>query len=391
MGYKPQETLGTVKGKARIDENKIFSDIWKKSQILIEGEDIESKKAPEKKTDEKVAQAGEAKKHVHSSVSTDKGTKAPAAKTGSADSLEKVKTHAPEAKKAVQGSVEKKVGIGLGDQAKGEGNWDEVNVPQAPEAKKHVHMREGIKLGESYFAPMDEAWMEEMMRGGMEEGMYEGDEYVDYTMGRKDKDQLPNPPREINIDLDTEELPASPTGGEYGGEFGSLEEDMMGIDPDLKMASTEVAEDPAVQAKIEKLAANMSPEEIERLQSDIYDTIEKLESQPVNEMDMNEDVDVNKVANAVKGVASGLVASTIVPIIPVAIGAAVGSVPMGAGIFGLGVAGLYGIAELLKRYANKNKQMEEGMYEGMYEEDIDEMYSFEEGDYLSEMGDNYEE
>lgn len=203
MGYKPQETLGTVKGKARIDENKIFSDIWKKSQILIEGEDIESQKAPEKKTDEKVAQAGEAKKHVHGSVSTDKGTKAPAAKTGSADSLEKAKSYAPEAKKAVQGSVEKKVGIGLGDQAEGEGNWDEVSVPQAAEAKKHVHMREGIKLGESYFAPMDEAWMEEMMHGGMEEGMYEED--VDYTMGREDEDQLPNPPSEINIDLDTME------------------------------------------------------------------------------------------------------------------------------------------------------------------------------------------
>ena len=388
MGYKSQETLGTVKGKARIDENKIFSDIWKKSVILIEGEDIESQKAPEKKTDEKVAQSGEAKKHVHGSVSTDKGTKAPAAKTGSADSLEKVKSYAPEAKKAVQGSVEKKVGIGLGDQAEGEGNWDEVSVPQAAEAKKHVHMREGIKLGESYFAPMDEAWMEEMMHGGMEEGIYEDeDEYVDYNMG-DNTGKLPNPPREINIpDLESgDELPASPTGGEYGGEFGSLKEDMMGIDPDLKMASIEVAEDPAVQAKIEKLAANMSPEEIERLQSDIYDTIEKLESQPVNEMDMNEDVDINKIANAVKGVASGLVASTIVPIIPVAIGAAVGSVPMGAGIFGLGVAGLYGIAELLKRYANKNKQMEEGMYgEGMYGEDIDEMYTFEEGDSIGEM------
>ena len=37
-----------------------------------------------------------------------------------------------------------------------------------------------------------------------EEGMYEEDEYVDYTMGRKDKDQLPNPPREIKIDMDEE-------------------------------------------------------------------------------------------------------------------------------------------------------------------------------------------
>ncbi len=173
MGYKSQDTLGTVKGKARIDENVIFSDIWKKSQVLIEGEDIESQKAPEKKTDEKVAQSPAAKKHVQGSETTDKGTKAPAAKTGSADSLEKVKSHAPEAKKHVEGSVEKKVGISLGDQSEGEGNWDEIDMPQAPEAKKHVHMKEGIQLGENYYAPMDEAWMEEMMHGGMEEGMYE--------------------------------------------------------------------------------------------------------------------------------------------------------------------------------------------------------------------------
>jgi hypothetical protein len=223
MGYKSQETLGTVKGKARIDENKIFSDIWKKSQILIEGEDIDAQKAPEKKTDEKVAQSPAAKKHVHGSVSTDKGTKAPAAKTGSADSLEKVKTHAPEAKKAVQGSVEKKVGIGLGDQAEGEGNWDEVSVPQAAEAKKHVHMREGIKLGESYFAPMDEAWMEEMMHGNMEEGIYEDEnKYVDYTMGSKDPNQLPNPPREINI-------PDLESGGELAPPPSEINIDMEGL------------------------------------------------------------------------------------------------------------------------------------------------------------------
>ena len=202
MGYKSQDTLGTVKGKARIDENVIFSDIWKKSQVLIEGEDIESQKAPVKKTDEKVAQAGEAKKHVKGSETTDKGTKAPAAKTGSADSLEKVKKQAPEAKKHVQGSVEKKVGLGLGDQSEGEGEWDQMDVPQAAthgnpskttyapkpatgewdkakpahasDAKKHVHMREGIQLGESYFAPMEGEMYEE---GMYEEGMYEEDMY----------------------------------------------------------------------------------------------------------------------------------------------------------------------------------------------------------------------
>jgi hypothetical protein len=75
---------------------------------------------------------------------------------------------------------------------------------------------------------MDEAWMEEMMHGNMEEGIYEDEnKYVDYTMGSKDPNQLPNPPREINIpDLESGgELPQSPTGGEYGGEFGNLEED----------------------------------------------------------------------------------------------------------------------------------------------------------------------
>ena len=66
-------------------------------------------------------------------------------------------------------------------------------------------MKEGIQLGESYFAPMDEAWMEEMMNGGMGENyMGEEEEYVDYTMGRDDEDQLPNPPRELNIPMDEE-------------------------------------------------------------------------------------------------------------------------------------------------------------------------------------------
>jgi hypothetical protein len=229
MGYKSQDTLGTVKGKARIDENAIFSDIWKKSIVLIEGEDIESQKAPVKKTDEKVAQAGEAKKHVKGSSTTDKGTKAPAAKTGSADSLEKVKKQAPESKKHVQGSVEKKVGLGLGDQSEGEGEWDQMDIPQAAahgnpskttyapkpatgewdkakpahaaDAKKHVHMREGIKLGESYFAPMDENMYEEMY----EEGMYSEEEDMGNTFYRTDaEDQIPNPPSELNIPMDEE-------------------------------------------------------------------------------------------------------------------------------------------------------------------------------------------
>jgi hypothetical protein len=144
MGYKSQDTLGLVKGKSRIEENATFGKIWDKTKLLMEAEDIEGKKAPEKKTDEKVAQAADAKKHVEGSVSTDKGTKAPKAKTGSADSLEKVKSQAPEAKKHVhmgEGAGDAKIGMGLGDQAGGEGEWDQMDVKQAQSIRefKYVH------------------------------------------------------------------------------------------------------------------------------------------------------------------------------------------------------------------------------------------------------------
>ena len=181
MGYKSQDTLGLVKGKSRIEENATFGKIWDKTKILMEAEDIEGKKAPEKKTDEKVAQAADAKKHVQGSVSTDKGTKAPAAKTGSMESLADAKKQAPEAKKHVQGTVETKVGLGLGDQAEGEGDWDldlpqaaahgnpsktayapapstgnwDKKMPQSTDAKKHVHMNEGVVVGGVKFAPIN--------------------------------------------------------------------------------------------------------------------------------------------------------------------------------------------------------------------------------------------
>jgi hypothetical protein len=193
MGYKSQETLGAVKGKARIDENKVFSDIWKKSVVLIEGEDIEAQKAPEKKTDEKLP-------------------------------------HAPEAKKHVQGSVEKKVEMEISDKSESEVEFDKIDVPQASEAKK------GIKLGESYFAPMDEAWMEEMMHGEMEEGMYEEgmDEFeddeedtrIDYSMGKTGPNQMPPPPKSLNIDLDEEmdEMYSFEEGDDIDEMYGNEEE-----------------------------------------------------------------------------------------------------------------------------------------------------------------------
>ena len=35
MGYKSEDTLGTVRGAARIDENKKFNDIWGKTKNLL--------------------------------------------------------------------------------------------------------------------------------------------------------------------------------------------------------------------------------------------------------------------------------------------------------------------------------------------------------------------
>ena len=186
MGYKSQDTLGLVKGKSRIEENATFGKIWDKTKMLMEAEDIEGKKAPEKKTDEKVSQAADAKKHVQGSVSTDKGTKAPAPKKGSMESLDNAKSQAPEAKKHVhmgEGAGDAKIGMGLGNQSEGEGEWDQmdikqaaahgnpskttyapapktgewdkVSVPQAADAKKHVHMNESVTLGGINFKPIN--------------------------------------------------------------------------------------------------------------------------------------------------------------------------------------------------------------------------------------------
>jgi hypothetical protein len=160
MGYKPQDTLGLVRGKSRINENAVFSDMYKKTKALLEGEDIDDASASEGDMDNAVKHAAEAKKHVEGSVSTEKGTQAPAPKTGN---LEDVKKKAPEATKHVEGSVSTEKGTQAPTPKTG--NWDANVKGQAPEAKKHVHMSEGIQLGENFFAPM-------------EEGLYEyGDEH----------------------------------------------------------------------------------------------------------------------------------------------------------------------------------------------------------------------
>jgi hypothetical protein len=102
FNYKSQDTLGLVKGKDRVDENASFSDIYAKTKKLLgETEDIEGQTADSEGEwdDAGITQAADAKKHVQGSVSTEKGTQAPAPKNGEWD---KVKKKAPEATKDIK-------------------------------------------------------------------------------------------------------------------------------------------------------------------------------------------------------------------------------------------------------------------------------------------------
>jgi hypothetical protein len=263
MGYKSQETLGLVKGNARINENAEFTNVWAKTKTLLEGEDIEDETAAEGDLNKVVKHAPEAKKHVEGSVSTEKGTKAPAAKTGN---LEDIKKSAPEATKHVEGSVSTEKGTkapaaktgawddvtkkapeatkhvtmkesmyeGAEDTDETEevtteksvstknGHWEDINMPHAAEAKKHVHMSEGIELGGTYFAPINE-----------EE---EDEEVVDYTMGSKDKNQLPNPPKTLNLDVNEGEEDEEDDSDDWNK--GDDEEDATDVEPtDTDIAS----------------------------------------------------------------------------------------------------------------------------------------------------------
>jgi len=145
MGYKSQDTLGLLKGNARVDENKSFSDIWNKTKVLLEGGDIESAKAKEGDLDKVKNHAPEAKKHVEGSVSKEKETTAPAPKDGSMESLDDAVNHAPEAKKHVEGSVSKEKETTAPAPKKGE--WENVKK-KATEATKHVTMKESFQSEE---------------------------------------------------------------------------------------------------------------------------------------------------------------------------------------------------------------------------------------------------
>jgi hypothetical protein len=202
FGYKSHETLGLVKGNARIDENKAFTDIWNKTRALMtESEDIESTNAGEGYWEEETKSASEATKHIQGSTSKDKGTQAPKAKEGD---LDDAVSHASEAKKHVEGSVSTDKGTQAPKPK--EGHWEDAGVTQAAEAKKHVHLKESEEIEEAEMEaegydimkeePMD---VTEMMDKMMEEED-KPEKPIDYTMGKgsgKGSNQLPNPPKEI--------------------------------------------------------------------------------------------------------------------------------------------------------------------------------------------------
>jgi hypothetical protein len=284
-GYKSQETLGLVKGNDRLNENAVFSNIWNKSKALLEGDDIEDQDATEGDLDKAVKHAPEAKKHVEGSVSTEKGTKAPAPKKGN---LEDIKKSAPEATKHVEGSVSTDKGTkapapkkGNWEDANGtqaaeakkhikmnesfnddeteeteedeteeaeevtteatetvptekgtnavstkKGHWEDINVPHAAEAKKHIHMGEGLTLNGKVFAPINESEEEEE------------EEDVDYNMG-DDKGKLPNPAKELNIDINENEEEGEE---EEGNDDWNKSDDEDG-DVDAEPADTDISGD----------------------------------------------------------------------------------------------------------------------------------------------------
>lgn len=135
MGYKSEETLGTVKGKDRITENDAFADIYNKTKKLLEMEDIEGKDAEKEAPFEEadVKQAPEAKKHIQGSVSTEKGTQAPKPKEGFWDKISMLQ--ASDAKKHVEGSTSTEKGTKAPKPKTG--NWEEAGS-SAPEATEHV-------------------------------------------------------------------------------------------------------------------------------------------------------------------------------------------------------------------------------------------------------------
>lgn len=145
MGYKSQDTLGTVTGKERITENAKFNDIWNKTKKLMnEMEDNDGGTEEDEWDDAITSQAPEAKKNIQGSTSSDKGTQANA-KTGYWEAA--AKSQSPEAKKHVQGSVSSSKATQATAKT---GNLEDAIKSQAPEAKKNMQSSLKKKLSEAF-------------------------------------------------------------------------------------------------------------------------------------------------------------------------------------------------------------------------------------------------
>lgn len=186
FGYKSQDTLGLVKGNARIDENKVFGDmLGKMKQLMTEGEDMmetEAPKAKEGNWEQEKKKAPEATKNISTAKgkattakATEKNwdettggekmieTEAPKAKESNPD---KAKKQAPEAKENISTAKGKtnstakpaeknweetsggeKMFDGVAPKPK-EGHWEDNPPAQASEAKKHVHLKESEIMSE---------------------------------------------------------------------------------------------------------------------------------------------------------------------------------------------------------------------------------------------------
>ena len=115
----------------------------------------------------------------------------------------------------------------------------------------------------------------------------------------------------------------------------------------IYQVADQIANDPEVQAEIEDKLETLTPEQIAQLEKDIQSTIDKLENQSEITAEGDENK-LEKAADAIEAAASGLTKSLLIPILPVVIGAGVGSVAAGFGITGLGIAALYGIAKIIR-------------------------------------------
>lgn len=171
FGYKSQDTLGLVKGNARINENKVFGDIWNKSKELLSEEDIESTNAKESNWEETSKKAPEATKHVQGKTSSDKGMSAPKAKEGDAS---KAVSQAPESKKHMANGSAKATDntkqrnwdevsggekmIETETSTPKEGHWEDTKMSQSTEAKKHVQGSASTEKGTQAPAPKQGHW-----------------------------------------------------------------------------------------------------------------------------------------------------------------------------------------------------------------------------------------